>query len=48
MITENELKELRRMLKSAIQNNDWDYVYEANEFIDEFLEISDATEEDSY
>lgn len=40
-----ELLELRQILLDANENNDWSAVEEAIDFINEFVDIDDDTEE---
>lgn len=40
-----ELLELRRLLTDAHENNDWSLVEEAVDFIDEFVELDEESDE---
>lgn len=44
-MNEEELLELRKLLIEASENNDWSVIVDAVDFIDEFIDTSEDTEE---
>lgn len=44
-MNEEELLELRNLLTEASENNDWSVIDDAIDFIDEFIDTSEDTEE---
>ena len=46
MINDRDIKEISNLLKQSINNEDWELVHEAKDYIDEYIATDDDTCED--
>lgn len=42
--TQDELKKIKKLLQAAVKQNDWDYIHDTIDYIDEHLEFNEDDE----